>query len=207
MFEEGFTLIEILIAITITGIILGAVFMFLDQGLFTWENTAYQGEWEQNWRVFDKQLKKDLSNLYYSSLYKDSLFKGDHQGVGWLIKEDDVLREVSYKVDYYSNLLVREEKGHQTYIDQVLDNSYSDSSNNYQNNNMNFFSDFNIYRVDYQYYDSQNNYWVNYWSLEEKDYLPIMIKVTISGQDFELPPIMADIYIGREHQRGVSIYE
>ncbi|MFP4662097.1 MAG: type II secretion system protein J [Halanaerobiales bacterium] len=207
MSEDGFTLIEILIAITITGVILTAVFMFLDQGLLTWERVADQSEWEQNWRVFDKQLRNDLSNLYYSPIYKDNLFKGNYQGIRFLTKKDGVLKEVSYKVDYYSNLLVRKEEGHQSYNRQSIAGGYNYLSNNYQVQDMNFFSDFSIYRIDYQYFDSRNNYWVNNWSLEEKDYLPNMVKVTISSEGFELPPILADIHIGRSHQRGVSIYE
>src|SRR5690554_3245622 len=94
--EEGFTLIEILIAVTITGIIIGAVFMFLHQGLFTWENTADRGEWEQNWRVFDRRIKDDLANLYYSRIYKENIFEGDYQGITWVIKKDEVLKEVNY---------------------------------------------------------------------------------------------------------------
>ena len=48
MREEGFTLLEILIAITISGVLLLAVYMFMDQGLLTWEKTVDSSQWEQN---------------------------------------------------------------------------------------------------------------------------------------------------------------
>jgi len=206
MNENGFTLIEILIAITITGIILGAVFMFLNQGLNTWENTAERGDWEQNWRIFNKQIKNDLHNLFYSPLYKDNLFKGDYQGISWLIKKDGILKEVSYTVDYYSNRLLRKEAPYQSTSYPEID-LRNDTSLNYQEKALSFFKDFNIYRVDYQYFDPQNNYWVNNWSLEERSYLPAVIKVVISNESFELPAILAETYLSREYERGVAIYE
>lgn len=197
--EKGFTLIEIIVALTISSIILTAVFMFLHQGLFTWENISYEGDWEQNWRIFSKQFNSDLHNLFYSSMYNKNIFEGDYQGLKFIIIKDDLLKEVSYKVDYYSKKLVREEKIHQTglngYSPDILDTSVKRTE---------FFSD--IFRVDYEYFDSENNLSL-YWSLSEKKTLPSLVKVIITSDTLELPPLFVEVYNSRKYKRGVSIYE
>lgn len=216
MDENGYTLIEIIIAVTITGIILGAVFMFLNQGLFTWENIEDRGDWEQNWRVLDRRFKDDLSNFYYSPLYKENIFEGKSRSVKFLIKKDDVLKEVSYTIDSYSNNLVRKEKPCMIDISYTggsyLNSNNSQDINNEQEETLNFFEDFKFYRIDFEYFDQENKIW-NKIPWTENDYLPSMIKIIIymevndSSSYILLPHVVAEIPVIREYERGASLYE
>lgn len=189
MREEGFTLLEILIAITISGVLLLAVYMFMDQGLLTWEKTVDSSQWEQNYRVLDNYLQDDLHNLFYSNIYKDNLFEGTNQSVAWLVKKDDTIKEISYQVDYYSYTLVREEKNHQS------------------TDTLTFFRDMDIFRIDFEYFDPRIGAWAYFWSLEEKGYLPSLFRIFITRNDGSTTNIISDIYIGKEYERGVSIDE
>lgn len=211
MNENGFTLIEILIAVVITGIILGAVFMLLNQGMFTWQNTADQDEWEQNWRVLENYLQNDLHNQFYSQLYNKNFFQGDYQGLSYLIKKDGRIDKVSYQLDYYAHNIVRTEEAYQT---TVINDGEAKSSSRVQREKIkkiNFFTDFYIYRLDYQYFDPRDDHWVNDWSLEEKDYLPALLKLTISSKKEnsveKLPAIIIGIYLNRKYQSGAVIHE
>lgn len=210
MNEEGFTLLEILIATTITGVILLAVFMFINQGLFTWENTSDSNQWEQNFRILNKYIDDDLHNLFYSNLFKENLFQGENQSVNWLIRKGNTLKEVNYRVDYYSNVLVREEKPYHSSIypfdenpDENLDNSNLGSNDKI----VSFFKDTDIFRIDFQYYDPQTGGWPSFWSLDQKDYLPTFLRIIVSRSNWDEKTIISDIYIGKEYERGAYIYE
>lgn len=111
--ETGFTLLEIIVTVTISSIILAAVFMFFHQGLFTLENVDADADWEQNWRIFSKHFNSDLHSLFYSPLYSENIFEGDYRGLRFITLKDDKLMEVSYQVDYYSKKLVRTAKAYQ----------------------------------------------------------------------------------------------
>ena len=213
MNENGYTLIEILIAVTITGIILSAVFMFLHQGLFTWENVGNRGEWEQNWRVFDRRIKDDIHNIYYSPLYGENIFEAKYQSIKFLINKNGILKEVSYTVDFYSKNLVRKVKP------CLLDISYSGGSslnpeglnriNDIEEETLNFFNDLDLYSVNFYYFNQENKSWSQFW---EEDFLPSLIRINIDretsdGKLLELPQVVAQIPISREYERGASIYE
>lgn len=207
MREEGFTLLEILIAITISGVLLLAVYMFMDQGLLTWEKTVDSSQWEQNYRILDRYLQDDLHNLFYSDLYKGNIFEGTNQSASWLVKKGDTIKEINYRVDYYSFTLVREEKNHQASSYPFFQNEPEEQASTSTADLLAFFREMDIFRIDFDYFDSRIGSWTYLWSLEEKGYLPTLFRITITREDGSMTNIISDIYIGQEYERGVSIYE
>lgn len=192
MNEQGFTFIEIMIAVTISAVILLAVFIFLNQGINTWERSSEINEWEQNWRVLKKNIEKDLHNLFYSDLYNDNLFTADYQGVKWIVEDDNYLKEVYYYLDHYSGSIIREEKPHQS-----EEYTIKDSKEAQEKTEIVFFEDFRIDRIDFYFYDPQNNYWDNSWSIKDKVYLPTIVRVDLEISTEQLPSILVEVYIGR----------
>lgn len=161
--QEGFTLIEILIAITITAIILGAVFSFFDIGFSIWERTNRDGDWRQELRVFDKVLKRDLHNIYTSPIYHNK-FKGDYRSMKFLMIEDEQLVEVSYNFNSYGNEVIRTLKSIGTKT--ILSRSQ-------------YFANINVTGLDFSFYGQDNDYGKTYWEYENEAELPVAVKLDI----------------------------
>ncbi len=181
--QQGFTLLELLIAITITGIILGLVFSFLQQGLATWERVELESEADQYLRVLENQLRKDLQCIFYSELYNNNQFKGDYQELEWLIIEDETLKKVSYLTEYNYNQLTR----------RVIE-----MGDNYQDSEINYICGERLERVEFHFYDPQNDYWRGNWNLSDIGYLPSLVRLVILS-DGEEKKMIFEIYVGREY--------
>lgn len=190
MKEEGFTLLEILIAITITGIIIGAVFIFLHQGLRIWENYGREEDYSQYIRVLDKNLKNDLKHIFYSEYTERNLFKGDNNGLEFYVLKNDILQKITYQPDYQQNSIIKSIAT----IDELTENP--------EEKTLSFIISKEITRINFLFYDPENNYWENSWSYNDdaKGYLPDVVKIEIyhqKGGFIETEEILSEIYVGR----------
>ena len=158
-------------------------------------------------RILDRYLQDDLHNLFYSVLYKGNIFEGTNQSASWLVKKGDTIKEINYRVDYYSFTLVREEKNHQASSYPFFQNEPEEQASTSTADPLAFFREMDIFRIDFDYFDSRIGSWTYLWSLEEKGYLPTLFRITITREDGSMTNIISDIYIGQEYERGVSIYE
>ncbi|PRX30486.1 general secretion pathway protein J [Orenia metallireducens] len=184
MREEGFTLVEILIAVTISAIIMTVTFIFFQQSLSTWERSGANSDWQQHWRVLESDLQRHLNNIFLSPLYQDNLFIGEEHSLEFLTVEDKQLKRISYFFDPYQGLLKREISS----IDKE------------ESQQLLFFNNLEIEGVNFYFYDPKDDYWKGYWSYEEEERLPTAIKVQITIKKVELPPIVIALYLGREYQ-------
>jgi len=184
MKDEGFTLIEILIAVTIAGIIMTVTFTFFQQSFSTWERAGADSDWEQNLRVLESDLQRNLNNIFLSPLYQDNLFRGKQQSLEFLIWEDEQLKKVSYSFDLYQGSFKRE----------------TSSADGEKFKDLFFFNNLEIRKVNFYFYDSKDEYWRSNWSYEEREELPTAIKVEITLNKIELPPIVIALYLGREYE-------
>ncbi|QTL97160.1 prepilin-type N-terminal cleavage/methylation domain-containing protein [Iocasia frigidifontis] len=192
MKEEGFTLLEILIAITITGIVFGAVFAFLHQGLMIWEDFGEDEDYSQYIRVLDSNLKNDLKYIFCSEYSTKNLLKGDYySGLEFYILKDDILQKIRYEADYRQNSIVKTA----TTIDELTEDT--------EEKTISFVVGKEITDILFYYYNPENNYWESSWSYsdETKGYLPAAVKIEIKhrkGDNIEkLVEILGEIYVGR----------
>ncbi|MFW6238530.1 MAG: PulJ/GspJ family protein [Halanaerobiales bacterium] len=196
MNEKGFTLIEILIAITIAGLILAGVAGLIHQGLNTWENLDRSEDNIQNIRVLEKQLQKDLERLFISDIYIEDLFASSYENLQWLIKRDGQLREIEYFFDSSENSLVRRE----------VDIAYPEGDRSESENTMYFFVEGEIRNVNFSFYDSDPNsdYWrTGSWNFpEEDDYLPSAVRLELDLISDESTGLTGEIEIIAEIQEG-----
>ncbi len=184
MDEKGFTLLEILIAISIAGIILSSIFVFFDISLSNWQRADAEGNWEQEWRVFEKTFHRDLAGLYYSDIYSDNSFEGKYQKIEWLIIEEDGLKKVSYYFDLYQNYLIRKKSNLEgDKEEEIL-----------------FFKRIDIERIEFAFYDREVSYWKDNWSYQENNPLPGAVKISVSAAEFQLPSLVEEIYVGKRIQ-------
>ncbi|MFW5995664.1 MAG: PilW family protein [Halanaerobiaceae bacterium] len=199
MNEKGFTLIEILIAVTITGIIMGSVTGFIFQGLHTWENLDRGGDGVQNIRILKNQLQQDLNRIFISEIYREDFFTSDYENLQWLIKKDGKLKKVKYSFDSAENRLVRRE----------VDFDYQSGESEANGETMHFFVEEEIRSIDFSFYDADpdSDYWrTGDWVFpDEDDYLPSAVRLEIDlltdedAGEIEEIDIIAQLQRGREY--------
>lgn len=184
MKEEGFTLIEILVAITIAGIILGSIFTFFDLGFSSWQRSDSNDNYQQQQRVIEALLRKDMQGIFISAIYKDNKFEGYYDQVEWLILGKDSLRKVSYTFDAYQNQLIRK---------------VTDFESNEVITEMSFFTETELRQIEFAFYDPKDEYWKDSWSYQKDRRLPIALNLKIEAKDRELPPVVINLYPGRKY--------
>lgn len=186
--NSGFTLLEIMIAVTITGIIFTVVFSFINVGMKTWNNSIAESEWNQNRRILKSNLQQDLHNAFYSQLSKEELFYGDYKKITWLVSDDQNIKKISYTVDYNKQYIIRSVK--------YPDNKWINKKN--ESEDIIFFQREALKKVSFSFYDPKNKYWRNSWSYKAMGYFPTLIKVDVTLKE-KMPSIIVDIYIGDKY--------
>jgi general secretion pathway protein J len=186
MKEEGFTLIEVIVAITITGIIFGTIFTVFEVSFSTWQRAEGSSELNQQWRILNNQLRKDLRRLYISDLYRKSKFAGDYQQFSWLIKGEEGFNEVIYS--FSANQITREVKKGADGEGEVV-------------KEMTFFVDLelDISQIKRRFYNSEYSYWQRNWSYQKSGELPEAVKLELDSQEIDLPQIVIDLQVGQRY--------
>jgi len=190
MREKGFTLIEVLIAVTISGIILGSVGSFIYQGIRTWENTERGTSRNQNLRVLQNRLKSDLDNLFKSDIFEANLFKSDYEGINWLVLDDNGLKKVSYIFDVRNNEFVR----------RTVELDFRGREIEGTESELSFFTDIQIDRIDYEFFNSEYDYWQTNWDFpDNNDFLPLAVKINFLSDELIDSEIMVEVHRQKEY--------
>ncbi|MBM7623786.1 PulJ/GspJ family protein [Sporohalobacter salinus] len=199
MKEQGFTLVEILVAVTITGIVLVSVFSLLQRSFQLWDTVGANNHWEQNFRVLETELKRDLHNLFVSPLAKENLFEGSSQKLEFYkLNNNGKMTKITYYFDDYNNKFTKK---------------ISYPKQDKKARTIEFFSQMKIKRVEFQFYDREAEYLKSYWSQQEikkevieergpeqlKKFLPQAVKLEIELEKVNLPPLVIENFIGREY--------
>ncbi|MBM7557517.1 PulJ/GspJ family protein [Halanaerobacter jeridensis] len=198
MNEAGFTLVEILAAVTITAIILVSLFALLQQSFDLWRSIGVYNHWEQNFRVLEAELTRDLHNLLSSPLTTRNLFQGsDHQIKFYQLSTTGEMKEITYSFDSYQQQLIKEV----TYLGSK------------EKERIEFFSEATIKDLEFQFYDLETEYFKSYWSQQEvreknesealskqlKRYLPQAIRLKIKLTTVDLPPLLIENFSGQDY--------
>ncbi|ACL70614.1 PulJ/GspJ family protein [Halothermothrix orenii] len=190
MNERGFSLLEVLIAITLTGIIIGVILSSLDIGLSTWKRVQSDSYNLQNQQVVFKYLESDLHNLFYSNHVDKKLFYYGYDGFLFYTINKEEIRQVNYTINYRRGLLIRE-----TYpvtgTDFKIDKQKKEV--------INFLENTEIKNVRFYFYDHHNKYWRNYWSYREIGYYPSLVKIEIADSTYGIWSGVIEIFTGRQY--------
>lgn len=114
--SRGFTLVEVLVVLSVFGILMTAMFLVFDMGLKAWQKISIKNELLQEAQVLNRKLTADLERAAMSSLSiddaettptvamlsaldEDGVFKSDHRGrpvwqkylVYYLVKSEGVI--------------------------------------------------------------------------------------------------------------------
>ncbi len=184
MSDDGFTLLEVLIGVVISGIILASVFMLFDLGLSSWDKIDTGNNLEQQWKVFSTLLKEDLHNIFVSPLLNKNHFTGNNQNISWLVLGEKGLNKVSYSYNPYQGSLMRQVTS--TKKEKIISNNE-------------FFVDSKIQNMNFYFYDKVNDYWKSNWSYQEISALPIAVKVEVENKMDKFSPLLINLFVEREY--------
>jgi general secretion pathway protein J len=178
--KKGFTLIEVLIAITITGIILGLVFTFFHIGFSSKDKMNKISQKQQEWNVFVVNFGSDLHNNFSSKIYSKNKFDGSYHKLSWLILNNDIIQQVTYSFNPQQNQIKREIINYKT-EEVILE--------------MKYFTDVYLNNVEFQFYNNNRNIWEKNWNYQIGDYLPGAVKLILNIKDIQIPsPVIINIY-------------
>lgn len=201
MNQAGFTLVEILAAVTITSIIFVSLFALVQQSFQLWEAVGAYNYWEQNFRMLEAELTRDLQNIYFSPLTTKNLLQASPQQLKFYhLNNTGHLKEITYTLANYEQTLIKE----------VVD---VESQN--LEERLEFFANYKIKKVHWQFYDSELDYFTFDWSAQEKlqevqtkakseqltQLVPLTIKVEIELAQVKLPPLLIENFSGRVYGR------
>ena len=184
MNQKGFTLLEVLIAIVISSIVLGVVFIFFNTALVSWGQIDKNYIIEQQWSVFTSYLKEDLHNVFISPLSTRTNFVGNSSKIEWTVFGKNEFNLVSYCFDPYKSLLNRK------VVNIEGEKIISEKT---------FFANADLQDINFYYYDRKNNYWKNSWSFKEENSVPLSVKVELKFVNNEVPPVIINLFINKEY--------
>ena len=180
MKEAGFTLVEILAAVTITGIILVSLFALLQQSFQLWTAVGVYNHWEQNFRFLEAELTRDIHNLFASSITAKNLFKANAGQIKFYrLSSAGKMKQITYSFDRYQGQLIKE----------TLD------LESQQRERIEFFAEGTVEDVYFEFYDPETEYFKSNWS--QAFYLPQAVRIKIELTTVDLPPLLIENFIGR----------
>ncbi|BDU49783.1 PulJ/GspJ family protein [Haliovirga abyssi] len=177
MRNKGFTLLEIIIAVVITGIVMGTAFSFFKINFSTW-NKIENSE-NQEIRVFDSKFRADIKNMYYLNIMNENPFKGDYNKVEFY-KQDingDVIK-IEYSYNELNSSIEREK----------LKNGVSIKKNIFFNGKVG--KSIKIF-----YFDK---FWKDKWDYKEEMKFPVSIKIVFEENKEQLE-IIENILLNRKY--------
>lgn len=201
MKQAGFTLVEILAAVTITAIIFLSLFALVQQSFQLWEALGVYNYWEQNFRMLEAELTRDLQNIYCTSLTTKNLLQASEQQMKFYqLSNTGRLQEITYSFAKYDRKLIKEVVS--------VDNKKVEER-------LEFFANHKIRRVRWQFYDAQTEYFSSKWSYQKRlqevetkpsrqqltQLLPQTIKIEIELAAVKLPPLLIENFSGRVYGR------
>ena len=183
MREEGYTLLEVVIATTIIGIVFTTIFTLFNLGFSTWERVEIESELNQQWRVLKRHLEEDIHQIFISKLHPDNKFRGNYRELSWMIVGEDELKEVIYSFDQ------------EGITKEVLSQSEEELIKEIE-----FFTDLKVQgsEIKVEFYSSEYG-WQNSWSYQDSHQLPKAIRLDIISEELDLAPIMVEVYVGRKY--------
>jgi general secretion pathway protein J len=212
MGSSGFTLIEVLISITITAILVTIIFMAFRLGSRAWERGEQNLEPMQRQRAVLNLLQKQLSSICTCNISrmegKPSLLQGTPAEMTFLSNTSIIpgsgpgIVKVTYRImtdkeNKSESLLVHEES--LSYMPVTPPPSATTGQNGFKVLLANYYS------IQFEYFEASPAtnapYWQEKWKAEQKNKFPGAVKITLVRKDGEPPiGIEADIVSKPEAQ-------
>jgi len=172
--QAGFTLMEILAALTLTGVLLGIMAQFLYTGVALWgkNDQAYQKQHLQ--QKLQRKFNQDIATLITNPYLPEAAFVGNDQKISFWREHQTGLLQVTYSYDSYTKKLYRMAGfwGSTPEPQLVLEKVAS---------------------CNFEYYDSKTKNWRLEWQSRTKEAIPALIKIKLKLSDGLSLPLVFSI--------------
>lgn len=183
--DNGFTLLEVLAALTLTGLIMLAIFSTLQNTYTVWWRSHTGGDPERISRLITRRLEDLLNSAYLYPYYdqKIPLLSGDHRGFSLPVYGPDGLLRAGLSLNdgalIYScvNLRNPQETFTETLVAEVQEISFA-------------------------YLDGKTGLWRSSW---QENYYPQLVSVRNirlrqGEKELILPPVTIPLWVGMEYE-------
>lgn len=172
--EKGFTLLELIIAFTILGLIMLIIGSSLRMGIRAWERGELIADDSQRLRILTERLSSDIRSVYpYQvniEVERKTAFEGKSDSLGFVTSQVDInwvggFKWVSYSINE-GDLIVTEK----IVPDKKLDESKGIAT----------VLETGVSSLKFEYYEKNKDTWETSWDAKEKGMLPDGVKATIT---------------------------
>lgn len=179
--ESGFTLPEVILAISFTAILLGILAQLLFGGLRIWEKLGRGYSRQHQLLLIDRWLRGDLAAFLGSDYLPEASIKGDQSKLGFWTRSVRGLVKVEYRYDSAAGEVYRTTGfWGETAPEQPVLKAVSEWR--------------------FEYYDPVSENWLLYWDPSQTDRIPALIAVTVKTRNFDLGRLVFPIVGAADHE-------
>ena len=211
-YDRGLTLLEVVIAITISAVIMGILLSALRLGHRSQEKGTKRQEIAQRMRIIADRVSWLLRGAYpYKVMDAESeeetlYFSGSSRSVGLVTTSVDVYSD-STKDRAGLKWITLESDGEGL---KMTENIYFEKDPTVDDAAETYVFDPTVRTIEFEYLDAaeEKDEWVTDWDGEEKDYLPSAVRVAVvlvhDGEEFRMPPFTVAIRTGHPEKERLE---
>lgn len=179
--ESGFTLPEVILAISFTAILLGVLAQLLFGGVRIWEKIGRGYSRQHQLLLIDRWFRNDLGALITGQYLPETAIRGDQSKLEFWIRSSSGLVKVQYSYDSASGTVNRATGfwGGNAVEQPVLKT---------------------VSEWQFEYYDPVSENWLLSWDPVQLNRIPALIRVTVKTRDFDLGRLVFPITGAVDHE-------
>ena len=186
----GFTLVEVLVALTILSMVLSIIFAAMSLGIRSWEKGSSIEETAQDLRALSMRLSNEIGSMYPYIIYingaKTYVFQGERERLGFVTTNENSMPDlprggtkwVNYFLDRDKGLVAREKILPDSSVMEDKDGRLTEVEPSIED-------------LRFQYLES--SIWNDSWDANEKKGFPEAIKVNLTFDEGEPVSIVVPI--------------
>lgn len=164
--EAGFTLLEMLFSIGLSGLLLVILAQFMLSGIKLWERNDGGYRRQHQMKIVYERLYEEVSCMLHGDYLPEYIISGDDYKLSFWRESGAGLVLVTYRYDFNDNKVYRSEG---FYGSRPEDTVLFDGITNWQ----------------FEYYEPKTRNWLREWTSDRKE-LPALIRITVKSKDSNL---------------------
>ncbi len=164
--EAGYTLLELLFSISITGLLLAILSQFLLSGVRMWERNDRGYRRQHQLKLVYQTAYNEISTMCYGEYLPEYLIDGGDTRLSFWRETPRGLEFVNYRYDLNEKVIYHSQGFYGSEPPEVV--LYKGIEN-----------------WEFEYFDPKNRNWLREWKSDKKE-LPALIRITVKTKDADL---------------------